>query len=547
MSWRNDLVRAFALRAIPLLAAWFHHRFERRIDRHAADQAALRERYGIATGTPIRPYDELTRAAILALASSRPEVRLAYTSGSTSEPKALAYPPERLASFRQDSRSVGVRAWARYGLRQPSIFVLSSLALDASFASLVVHQAREPSLITGLIEPARYLFQPAAAERIERYGATAVRLWLMLLSDPGLIYSTNPSTLAVFLSEVHDDWPRATAMVRDWVAGDPRAVDAGTRRIASRVAAGGSERRLRLVAAASTPPPISTWLPGLGAYCCWDGGYVTAFLRQIHRWLPPERYVHIPMYAMSTETIETLTWLGDDGPPRFLPLGPGVLYELLPEAAPDAPEHLLRTDQAEVGQTYALVVSDPWGLRRYQTEDLFLCAGHVRGVPDLRFQRRRGLTWSFTGEKLTGEQLSEAYARLEAEVPALVTVAAQLTLLPSWPDAEALPRYHLVVAHPGQRPAAPLDADLLSCRLDELLAGINEEYRAKRTSQRLAPPVAHVLPYDTVAEHLDAARTGGSTGNARGWDSQFKLMPLTRRLWEETGLVKPGSPQPADV
>lgn len=537
MSARNDLLRALALRLITPLAWWFTRELERRIDRYRLDQDRLLRRYALTDDTPIRPYDEHTRAAVQQLADRRPDVRLATTSGSTSTPKLLAYPPERLSSFKHDSRSVGVRAWRRYGLKQPSLFVLSSLAHDSSFASLVVYQTREPSLLTGLIEPARYLFQPAAAERIERYGATAVRLWLMALCDPAMIYSTNPSTLAVFLSEVHEDWPRATAMVRAWVAGDPRAADAGTRRIARRVCAAGHEQRLAALAAATEPLPLSAWLPSLGAYCCWDGGYVTNFLRQVHRWLPPERYTHVPMYAMSTETIETLTWFGEGGP-RFLPLGPDVLYELLPEHAPDEPGALIRPHQAEPGQLYTLVVSDPYGLRRYQTEDLFECCGHLRGLPDLRFRRRRGLAWSFTGEKLTGEQLSEAYARLERDEPGLLHAAAQLTVLPTWPDPSALPGYHLVIAHPGRSPRAPLHAERLAAQLDRELCAINPEYDAKRQTGRLRPTAASVLPYDRVAEALDAQRTGA----ARGWDSQFKLTPLTRTLWEASGLARGADP-----
>ena len=35
-----------------------------------------------------------------------------------------------------------------------------------------------------------------------------------------------------------------------------------------------------------------------------------------------------------------------------------------------------------------------WGLRRYDTDDVFRCQGLVDGLPDLRFVRRAGLAWS---------------------------------------------------------------------------------------------------------------------------------------------------------
>ncbi len=529
MSTWNDAIRRLVTSGVPLAAAWYEREFERRIDTFRDQQRALRTRYAVTADTPIRGYDAETRKAVLAYAESRTDVRLAKTSGSTSEPKLLAYPPERLVSFKSDSRSIGVRAWKHFQIRQPAIFVLSSLANDDSFTSLAVFQPKLPDRITGILEPARYLFQPALRRAISHYGPTAVRFWLMVLSNPGLLYSTNPSTLAVFLSEVHEDWQRSTSMIRDWTAGkrDPETQD-----LALRVVSAGFDTRMKAIAASSTALPFSEALPGVTAYCCWNGGYVVSFLRQIQRWLPPDRYIHIPMYAMSTETIQTLTWFGPTGEMRFLPMGPGVLYEFLPEDAEDRPEHLLEPHQLEVGHRYAMVVSDPYGLKRYQTEDLFECRGFVRGLPDLHFSRRRGLTWSFTGEKLTGEQLSEAYAVLEDEIPHLRAIAAQMTTLPTWPKGAEVPGYRLVIGHPGDHLYPPLDAKELEWRFDRALAKVNTEYAAKRETGRLAEPVVVILPYNRLAEGLDSA----SAAENRSWESQFKLAPLTRRVWEETRL-----------
>lgn len=528
----NDWLRGLIRAGLPLAAWWARRRLSSRIATFDPDQAALRKAYGITPDTPVVGYDAGTRKRIEGLARARPEVRLATTSGSTGAPKALAYPPERLDAFREDSGAMGVVAFHTLRLRGASFFVLGSLTPDTSFATLVLHQG-EPGWVQGLIEPARYLSTPAMAEALEEYGATAARLWLMLLADPGMIYSTNPSTLAVFLGELHDDWDRVVGLTRAWVRGD-LSEDRGLARVARRVSGAGATERLRRAAAATEPPAMEQLLPGLGAYCCWDGGYVTAFLRQIHRWMPPDRFVHVPMYAMSTETIETIAWF-EDKTPHFLPLGPGVLYEFLPEGADDDPALLLRPDALEPEHLYTLVVSDPYGLRRYQTEDLFACVGRVRGLPDLRFARRRGLAWSFTGEKLTGEQLVVAFARLEQQYPALAALAAQMTVLPSWPEGQALPCYRLVIAPPGKEMPA-LDLAAIAVALDRVLAERNEEYAGKRGSDRLGPPSAHLLPYDTIAAALDSLRLGKDDAGGRSWESQFKLMPLTRVSWEEAGL-----------
>jgi len=217
------------------------------------------------------------------------------------------------------------------------------------------------------------------------------------------------------------------------------------------------------------------------------------------------------MYAMSTETVETLPAQGPAGL-AFLPISSDVLYEFLPVDAPDA-SHLLRDpSEVAVGDEVCMVVSDRYGLRRYQTEDVFECVGRVRGLPDLRFRRRRGLTWSFTGEKLTAAQLSPVFDQLRerhglsSDVP--------LSCVPSHPP-NALPGYVLLVAMTSPPP------DLAEA-FDAALGRRNGEYRDKRASGRLAPPRVCGRPYAVLAAAL-----GGSQ-----WESQFKLAPLTKRLFE---------------
>ena len=71
-------------------AAWLIKRhMAARIRTYAADQAALRARYGITPDVPVVGYDETTRARIKAMAASTPGAAFAATSGSTNEPKHI--------------------------------------------------------------------------------------------------------------------------------------------------------------------------------------------------------------------------------------------------------------------------------------------------------------------------------------------------------------------------------------------------------------------------------------------------------------------------
>jgi hypothetical protein len=520
----RQVVRAyftFASRLVP----WV---IRRRIASHPREQRRLRRAYGVQPRTPILPWGPELEAAVEAFAASNPQARFAYTSGSTNRPKKIAFTPRRLAQIKRASLEAAVQAGRAHRVLRPTLFVLAALREDDSLSTLVLDEGRATSYSDGLVMPSRYLWEPELRGVLEAHGSTATRLWLLLLSNPGIVYSTNPSTLAVFLGKLEDEWESARSLAQAW-ARDPRSFDEGAARVARRVVAPGWARRLRLAAESSQPPPLHALFPGLAAYCCWDGGYVVPFLDRIRASLPPPRFGHIPMYSMSTETLETQAYY-ERGRTHFLPISPGVLYEFLPEGAEDDPLALLPARALQPGANYSMVVSDPYGLTRYATGDVFACVDRVREVPDLRFLRRRGLAYSFTGEKLTGEQVEAAFARLpkEAGLPSGV----QLTLIPALGAEGDLPHYRLVLAHSSTRPPAT-EVDPGPC-LDRLLSTQNREFAGKLASGRLGPTRAVTLAYDDFAQLLSGASGGGES--ERSWETQFKLVPLYTRRWAELGL-----------
>ena len=234
------------------------------------------------------------------------------------------------------------------------------------------------------------------------------------------------------------------------------------------------------------------------------------FLERIEAHLPPERYRLIPMYSMSTETVETISHF-ERGTIAFLPLAPRVLYEFVEEGFADPQRNLRTPDQLKAMQSYSMVVSDAFGLRRYQTEDVFLCNGSVRGLPDLRFLRRRNLEYSFTGEKVSSEQINLVLQKLREE-DETIGLHGFLTCIPSHPGGEPFPHYKLVLVggtvHGG-----------LADRCDVLLQQVNAEYKNKREDGRLGAMRFVSLSF---ADFIRVAPEG-----------QFKFLPLYRRTWEE--------------
>ena len=406
-----------------------------------------------------------------------------------------------------------VRACRAFRIKRTSLYVFSSFEPDDSLTSLLLDEVDLPNYFATLQAPYRAQRHRAMRTLAAEYGATAVRLWLITISNPGVLYSTNPSTISTFFDDLSHNWLASSELIKNWCK-DQKRFNADVRKIARRLASAGSGERLRVIANSKTAPPIDLWAPALEAYICWTGGYVKPFLDRLQKHLPSPRYRLIPMYSMSTETIETLAHF-DNNDVYFLPLAPGVVYEFVEHTEP---ARVLKPTELEPGKLYEMIVSDAYGLRRYHTADLFLCRRKFNGLPDLVFQRRRGLEYSFTGEKLTAEQLSIVFDQLRERYPQVFAG----NFLTCFPSLDPIPHYKVLLIGGGcgpQHDQAHLDD--LAVRCDELLSTVNCEYRSKRTSGRLG----------AVRLVQTGTREFAETVSARaGWESQFKFLPLCPHL-----------------
>lgn len=492
----NDAIRFVIARAILFLGVVLDGFQRVRIVFFNSEQNRLRRKYRLQTHTPVSTFIATTQPG--------PDSRFALTSGSTGEAKKIVYTNRRLLWFKIVFSDMFVRACRAHRLKRTSVYVFSSFQPDASLTSLLLDETELPSYFSTLQAPYRVQQHPAVRALAAEYGAAAVRLWILTLSNPGVLYATNPSTISAFCDEIQNNWPRCSQLIRDW-RHNPHRFNHAIHRIACRLTSRGSTRRLHLIATGNTPLRFEQFAPALRAYICWTGGYVKPFLDRLAVHLPPSRYRMIPMYSMSTETIETET-VFRDGSEYFLPLAPGVVYEFM-----EADGKLLLPTQLTPGKTYAMVVSDRYGLRRYQTGDLFECRTMIKGLPDLVFLRRRSLEYSFTGEKITAEQLTIVFDRLRAhhsEIPADGFLTCVPSLVPR-------PHYKLILISHGSI------ASDLALHCDRLLSSMNCEYKIKRANGTLGP-----IGFIQVTAAEFAARFAGS------WETQFKFLPLYQHAWE---------------
>lgn len=511
----NDSFRLIISCSLRMLGAVFTLVHRIRIRLFAINQSRLRARHELLDETPVGAYGSEMEAHINAAASrKRGKVRFAITSGSTGTPKRLLFTRARLRMLKLVFTDFYLRCCWALAIRRTSLYVFSSFSQDQSLTSMLLEEARLPSYFATLQAPYRIQSHASIANLRARYGDTAVRLWILTLSNPGVLYSTNPSTLSSFFDELHVNWKTHSRLIRNWCE-RPNDFVPTVHRIARRISSKGASKRLAELARCSTAPTVNTFAPAVTTYICWTGGHVKPFLERLEKHLPSTSYRLIPMYSMSTETVETIIDIRNDSL-SFLPMAPGVLYEFR-----EADEELvLEPHELEVGHFYSLIVTDNYGLKRYDTGDLFFCRNKISGLPDLFFQRRRDLEYSFTGEKLTAAQITTAFETIRSSFQSHLSDQF-LTCIPS---AAPVPHYKLVVigdeSHDSHKPLVQL-----SSHCDQLFCEINCEYKVKRDSGRLGPVQALTLTRDTFVKLALGSKAGS-------WETQFKFLPLYVQTWE---------------
>jgi len=524
----NDSFRFIIGCVISTLGAVFTVIHRIRIRLVVYNQDRLRHEYKVSDQTPVRSYDnELKELINSAAATKHGKLRFPITSGSTGTPKHVLFTKRRLRSLKLVFSDFYLRCCWSFSIKRTSLYVFSSLERDESLTSILLEEASLPSHVSTLQAPYRVQCHSSLRGLRAKYGDTAVRLWILTLSNPGVLYSTNPSTMSTFFDELHANWDFSSRLIRDWFR-DRESFDPGVRRIARRIGSKGASQRVAAISRCDNAPLLESFAPAVSTYICWTGGYVKPFLYRLEKYLPATRYRSIPMYSMSTETVETIIDIRRKSI-SFLPIATGVLYEFREELS-DAGKRgdgnggnyapLLKPHQLEPGHEYSLIVSDNYGLRRYDTGDVFLCRKKVGDLPDLFFQRRRNLEYSFTGEKLTADQVTAVFETIRCSQSKSFSDKF-LTCIPSQPAEDSVPHYKLVVIADQLRDGRLQTKLSESC--DRLFGEINCEYKAKRESGRLGPVQLVCMERSDFLKMVSVSKS---------WETQFKFLPLYVQTWE---------------
>jgi len=206
----NDAVRfliGVALRAAGALAEILHRL---RARHHLLLWSRLRRRFGIF------PETELT-TEVPPVGPASDSTPLASTSGTRGSPKLLAYGRRRTAAVRWVFVDSFMRAFWMLGVRRTSMYVFGPVQPDGSLSSLLLSEAGRPSYLATLQAPYRMHCWEPLGPLHDAYGLEAVRLWVLAVSNPGVLYRTTPSTMSLSFDTPEADWPRCSTLVRDSV------------------------------------------------------------------------------------------------------------------------------------------------------------------------------------------------------------------------------------------------------------------------------------------------------------------------------------------
>jgi hypothetical protein len=254
--------------------------------------------------------------------------------------------------------------------------------------------------------------------------------------------------------------------------------------------------------------PSNIW-PELQVVCCWTRASAAFYIKDFS-----EYFADVPICDISYGASEGRGTISMGDGRQLLSIR-SHFFEFIPEEQIESsnPE-VLMAHQLEEGKNYYIIFTTSAGLYRYHINDVVKVTGKYHKCPLLEFQYKGGNISSFTGEKITELQVTDA---MRAALAATDSSCRFFTLIPEF---RPNPHYKLLIEpEAGALLAEPQLQNILR-RFESELCRLNIEYQAKRESQRLDPPEAALIQVGAYEKmRQDLAKNGVA-------DAQIKISHL---------------------
>ncbi|WNI15002.1 GH3 family domain-containing protein [Actinacidiphila sp. ITFR-21] len=501
------------LEDIVALSADSLHWKERGYDAATADPDGFRRvlpvtRYG--DFTPELDREARTKGGVL---SCSPVLRWLKTSGTTGVPKRVPYTLHWLLTYRVPA----MRAmWGTYLEHHPELLAHPYATLDTQTVHELVddhlfgvqYQAisnRHPRINSRDWNPPWSAAPWFGTEAPSSHAGRMYHRIRHLVGQPlHFISAINPSTLISLRDLIAEHGPD---LVRDLNTGALEGKPYGEPDPAA-------ARHLQSVLDKGDFSLVDVW-PALSLYSCWLSSSAGLYQGKLDAVLPG--VAAMPFMSCGTEGVTTIP-VDDSLDSQPLAVNQ-AFFEFVPAEVDlgkrlDAGERIdtLLFDEVAAGRDYHLVMTQGNGLYRLWSGDIYRVDRIVDGVPWVHFVRRDGVFHSFTGEKITEEQVSQA---VERAMTAAGLGGGLYLCGPQWGEPP-----HYVVVTEVPEPGEEVERRLAEA-VDRELRAVNIEYAAKRGSGRLGPLRLHTVPRDAIVAYTERRRQAGNT-------TQYKYKPFEK-------------------
>jgi hypothetical protein len=472
-------------------------------------QAAL----PIRTYEDFRPYIEQVLAGQKGILTEEETVMFATTSGTTGKPKFAPVTKSYIEEYRRASIVSYFHLLKQFPhLAHGTALPIVSSACEGLSAGGIPYGAisgllfkQEPPLIKKYVSPIPY-----EVFLIEDYDTRYYTLCLLALSLPtSIIYTPNPSTIILLAKKLQAFAPHLVKDVFDGTINPPGKLASTTYEAIKHLLAPDAPRSRQLAALLNSNQftPAQVW-PNLQTIACWTKAAASFYLKDFS-----PLFGNLPVcdinYGASEGRGTAMVSLNE----QMLALR-SHFYEFIAEEDMESKNpQVLIADQVEPGKKYFILFTTSGGLYRYNINDVVKVVGFHNKAPLLEFQYKGGNISSFTGEKLTELQVTEAMSMVVSDTALDVNY---FTVIPKYGSP---PHYELWLETRDNSNGHQF-GESLAYAFDRTLSKVNIEYASKRESQRLNPVVVRFLNPGT---YYQLRRTMTESGTA---DAQIKLSHL---------------------
>ncbi len=470
------------------------------------------------TAVPINSYEDLlpyiTRSmeGEKSLLTEETPFMFATTSGTIGNRKFIPITRSYMEEFRQASVVSGFHLLKNYpGISKGVVLSIFSSAQEALTTSGIPYGAisgrlylDEPGLIKKHISPIPY-----EAFVIKDYDTRYyVILRCALMLPVSCIYTLNPSTIALLAKTLENNADRLIKDIANGTITTNAEISSETRAALKPFLKSDLERArfLERLFEQKQFKPNKIW-PELAVIACWTKAAASFYLKDF-----PQHFGETPVCDITYGASEGRGTVFLGGESQCLAIR-SHFYEFIKEEDIDKENpQTLGGWQLESDKSYYILFTTSGGLYRYNLNDVVKVVGWHNSTPLLEFLYKGGNICSFTGEKLTEPQVTEAVL---SSTKGLNLTVSFFTAIPEF---QPVPHYQLWIEFDHY----PLKEkiQLLTHNLDRAISRNNCEYESKRESARLGPVTIHLLKPGTYKELRKTLVAEGTP------DAQIKISHL---------------------